>query len=153
MEEKVASPLSYGALSFFFLFSVSSAASDSNFLNCISSHSPHSNLSNLVRFFNSTQNQKPQFFITPYSLTHVRGAIVCSKKLGLQVRVRSGGHDYEGQFQCIVSWNHWSISNIDWIKLSWVGFEAWGLQGNELDSVYFILGEWEPKSAIGGFIR
>ncbi|KAL8512858.1 hypothetical protein ACS0TY_019122 [Phlomoides rotata] len=40
--------------------------------------------------------QRPNLIVTPYHESEVLAAIYCSKKLGIQIRVRSGGHDYEG---------------------------------------------------------
>ncbi|KAI3455900.1 hypothetical protein Pfo_012563 [Paulownia fortunei] len=44
----------------------------------------------------STSPQRPLLIITPYYEPEIQAAIYCSKKLGIQIRVRSGGHDYEG---------------------------------------------------------
>ncbi|KAK9666834.1 hypothetical protein RND81_14G214700 [Saponaria officinalis] len=40
--------------------------------------------------------KKPSLIIMPTHESHVQAAITCAKKVGIQVRVRSGGHDYEG---------------------------------------------------------
>lgn len=46
--------------------------------------------------FLTNSSPKPQFLVTPFRASHVQAAVVCAKKKSLQVRVRSGGHDYEG---------------------------------------------------------
>ncbi|XP_023001637.1 berberine bridge enzyme-like 15 [Cucurbita maxima] len=53
----------------------------------------HQSIRNL-RFLNTSS--KPLFLVTPFHESHVQAAVVCAKKKGLQLRVRSGGHDYEG---------------------------------------------------------
>ncbi|KAL2494358.1 FAD-binding Berberine family protein [Forsythia ovata] len=48
------------------------------------------------RRFNSSDASKPRYIITPHNSDHIRGAVMCSKRFNLDLRVRSGGHDYEG---------------------------------------------------------
>ncbi|KAI3912420.1 hypothetical protein MKW92_043557 [Papaver armeniacum] len=40
-------------------------------------------------------SQKPTIIVTPKNDLEIRKALLCSKQNGLQIRVRSGGHDYE----------------------------------------------------------
>ncbi|CAH2041044.1 unnamed protein product [Thlaspi arvense] len=52
------------------------------------------------RWLNST-SPKPLAIITPYAESQIQATILCSRKHGFQIRVRSGGHDYEGlSFLC-----------------------------------------------------
>lgn len=66
---------------------------------------PERNSSIFTEVFESTaQNQrlltkampKPGFIFRPIHESHVQASVICSKKLGIHFRVRSGGHDYEG---------------------------------------------------------
>ncbi|CAN1226785.1 Berberine bridge enzyme-like 13 [Linum grandiflorum] len=47
-----------------------------------------------LRFINASK--KPTFIVVPFEESHVQAAVICAKHSGLQVRTRSGGHDYEG---------------------------------------------------------
>ncbi|KAM7500092.1 hypothetical protein LguiA_024506 [Lonicera macranthoides] len=47
------------------------------------------------RWINST-NSKPAFIFAPKQEAEIQTAVLCSKTHGLQIRVKSGGHDYEG---------------------------------------------------------
>ncbi|KAK8983699.1 hypothetical protein V6N11_009487 [Hibiscus sabdariffa] len=107
-------------LIFLFLFSwpiTSSANSHEDFLRCLSSSlssNDSSSISRLVytqrssnytsvlestihnsRFITPT-SRRPLVIVTPLHVSHVQATIRCSKKHGLQLRTRSGGHDFEG---------------------------------------------------------
>ncbi|KAI3899687.1 hypothetical protein MKW92_015173 [Papaver armeniacum] len=87
---------------------------DNTFVECMSSkphpfssqiHTPKiSSYSSLLysystqhlRLLNSTNAQKPTAILTPKSEQEIKKALLCCKQNGLQIRVRSGGHDYEG---------------------------------------------------------
>ncbi|KAK8324838.1 hypothetical protein V6Z11_A11G008200 [Gossypium hirsutum] len=46
--------------------------------------------------FNSTDTPKPLVIVTPSRTSHFQATIYCARKHRLQIRTRSGGHDYEG---------------------------------------------------------
>ncbi|XP_047307607.1 berberine bridge enzyme-like 21 [Impatiens glandulifera] len=46
--------------------------------------------------FNTSTTSKPSIIVTPKTESHVSAAILCSKKTKLIVKIRSGGHDYDG---------------------------------------------------------
>ncbi|CAI0545911.1 unnamed protein product [Linum tenue] len=67
-------------------------------------HTPHSASYSSVfqfsirnpRFNNTSASRRPIAIITPITVSQVQSAVLCSRRHGLQVRVRSGGHDFEG---------------------------------------------------------
>ncbi|XWS13319.1 hypothetical protein CRYUN_Cryun36dG0027400 [Craigia yunnanensis] len=46
--------------------------------------------------FSTPTTPRPLVIITPLNASHVQATIHCSRKHGLQIRTRSGGHDFEG---------------------------------------------------------
>ncbi|GMI99600.1 hypothetical protein like AT4G20820 [Hibiscus trionum] len=46
--------------------------------------------------FTTPSTPTPLAIVTPLHASHIQATVYCCRKLGLQVRTRSGGHDYEG---------------------------------------------------------
>ncbi|KAL1358908.1 hypothetical protein HN51_004139 [Arachis hypogaea] len=153
------------------IFSFSNSASiEENFIQCLSFYSdkapPFS--SSIVTpkddsFTNvldsSAQNlrllvpsaPKPEFIFTPLNESHVQVAVICSKKLGIHMRVRSGGHDYEGL--SYVSEIETPFIIIDLAKLRAVEVDiqdssAWVQAGATVGEAYYRISE---KSPVHGF--
>lgn len=105
------------AFLWFLLFYISPALSINTyetFLNCLSTHSPNSTISQILynqtsvnykdllnstiqnlRFTSGTTT-KPILILTPTNEQQIQGSVSCCKNNNLSIRVRSGGHDYEG---------------------------------------------------------
>ncbi|XVE58578.1 hypothetical protein DITRI_Ditri04bG0180700 [Diplodiscus trichospermus] len=47
------------------------------------------------RRFSTPDTPKPLVIVTPLRTSHIQATIYCSRKRGLQIRTRSGGHDFE----------------------------------------------------------
>lgn len=94
------------SLTFLFL---SYNTKSSDFLDCMTTYEEHlysrSSSEYPSLFFSQQQNarwlntstSKPSYIFTPDKEIEIQKAVLCSQKHGLQIRVKSGGHDYEGQ--------------------------------------------------------
>ena len=114
--------------------------------------------------FNTTSDPKPAVIFTPTNVSHVQAAIYCSRKQNLHIRIRSGGHDYEG-----LSYVSYSLPFVivDLINLRKVAVDArhktaWVQAGASLGEVYYRIAEknrtlafpagiW-PTIGVGGHI-
>lgn len=93
-----------------------------------------SSLRNL-RFFNSSE---PQFIISPFHESHVQAAVICSKKHGMQARIRSGGHDYEGlSYVSDVPFIIIDLVNLRSISIDVENESAWVESGATLGELYY----------------
>ena len=88
-----------------------------DFLQCLLHHSPDANsitklvytpfntsYSSILNFsirnlrFSTPNTPKPLLIITPSNISHIQASVICFKSHHLQIRIRSGGHDYERSF-------------------------------------------------------
>ncbi|KAK9105953.1 hypothetical protein Scep_022797 [Stephania cephalantha] len=155
---------------FFVVLSISYAASSSsvhdNFLKCLSFHSNQSpkipiyipNTSSYssilqssvqnLRFLSSTI-PKPQLIVTPLDDSHVQASVICCRKHGLQLKVRSGGHDYEGlSYTSDVPFIVVDLANIRSVDVDVEDGSAWVQAGATLGEVYYNIAK---KSRTHGF--
>nr|XP_043615814.1 tetrahydrocannabinolic acid synthase-like [Erigeron canadensis] len=49
-----------------------------------------------LRLINKSSTPKPSIIVTPDNEIQVRTTLLCSKRYGYELRIRSGGHDFEG---------------------------------------------------------
>ncbi|KAL8031796.1 hypothetical protein ABFX02_13G051600 [Erythranthe guttata] len=86
-----------------------------DFLQCLSLHLPNNTGISSVVFtpndasylsvllssvrslrFRSASTPRPQVIVTPFEESQIQTTILCARENGMQIRIRSGGHDYEG---------------------------------------------------------
>ncbi|KAL0889165.1 hypothetical protein Bca101_013148 [Brassica carinata] len=94
---------------------------------------------------------KPGFIFDPIDESHVQASIICSKKLDIHLRVRSGGHDYEGL--SYVSEMEKPFILMDLSKLREINVNikdnsAWVQAGATVGELYYRIAE---KSKVHGF--
>ncbi|KAL9688891.1 hypothetical protein QQ045_033317 [Rhodiola kirilowii] len=97
----------------------------------------------------SYTTMKPLQILTPSHVCEIQSAILCSKTLGLQIRTRSGGHDYEGlssvcDFPCIII----DLLNLRSVDIDIENETAWVQSGATLGELYYNIA---LKSNILGF--
>ncbi|KAL8508297.1 hypothetical protein ACS0TY_018768 [Phlomoides rotata] len=82
----------------------------------------------------------PNLIVTPYHESEVLAAIYCSKKLGMQIRGRSGGHDYEGlSFTSEIPFVMVNMRNFRSISIDSDNKTAWVQVGATLGQLYHTL--------------
>ncbi|KAM7507629.1 hypothetical protein LguiA_018082 [Lonicera macranthoides] len=172
---------SYALLLFVLLFSLYSSASSASsasiskaFIQCLKTHySQNSQNSNpisqviytpnnssytsVLRYsiqdlrFLSPSRTKPLVIVTPVHESQIQTVIFCAKKLNIQVRIRGGGHDFEGL-------SYSSPNPIQFVMIDMINFRsvdvdvangtAWVGSGTCLGELYYKIAE---KSSTYGF--
>jgi FAD/FMN-containing dehydrogenase len=99
--------------------------------------------------FNTSSTPKPVIIVTPTNESHVPAAVVCSKKNGLQIRIRSGGHDYAGiSYVSDVPFIILDMFNLRSITVDMNEQTAWVQTGATLGELYYSI--WK-KSKVHAF--
>lgn len=157
-------------LAFLLSFSLSSSAPlEQTFLQCLSVNSQLSvppfsvcapdNASFTTLLQSTAQNlryldasvPKPEFIFTPLHDSHVQGAVICSKKLRVHLRVRSGGHDYEGLSYASEIETPFIVVDLAKLRSVEVNIQdnsAWVQAGATVGEVYYRI---SAKSKVHGF--
>ncbi|KAG4196612.1 hypothetical protein ERO13_A06G181933v2 [Gossypium hirsutum] len=159
-------------LSTSFLLSISSVTSNSvldNFLQCLPIHSNTSNpitnsiyvpnnssfqylyelRANNLRIISSSTISKPLAIITARHASHVQAAVICAKIHSIQLRIRSGGHDYEGlSYKSDIPFVILDLFNLRSIKINITSETAWVQAGATTGELYYKIAE---KSKVHGF--
>ncbi|KDP34868.1 hypothetical protein JCGZ_09156 [Jatropha curcas] len=137
------------------LFSV--LATVDNFLNCFPNHVENPNLiveaiytprnssfDNILRAyirnrrFLTSETPKPFAIVTAKHESHVQATVICAKSNDLQIRIRSGGHDYEGlSYISNVPFVILDMFNLRNIDIDIVTETAWVQTGATLGELYY----------------
>ncbi|GMN59179.1 hypothetical protein TIFTF001_028268 [Ficus carica] len=160
---------------FIFLFPLivaASAATSQDFIECFVSHvsnststhepifyTPNDSLYSSVldssirnRRFSSPSTPKPSVIVTPSHVCHVQATVYCSKKHGMQIRIRSGGHDTEGlsyvSYFKIPGFVVIDLRNLNSVSVDVESKSAWVQAGATLGELYYRIAE---KSGNLGF--
>ncbi|KAK2664580.1 hypothetical protein Ddye_003154 [Dipteronia dyeriana] len=94
---------------------------------------------------------KPELIFTPLTESHVQAAVMCSKELGIHMRVRSGGHDFEGVSYVSIIESPFIVLDVTFLRSISVNIKdnsAWVQAGATLGELYYKIAE---KSNVHGF--
>ncbi|KAK7400216.1 hypothetical protein VNO78_11416 [Psophocarpus tetragonolobus] len=149
-------------------FTSSAVKTDENFVQCLYSYSnnsssiskvvyikTNSSYSSILKFsiqnlrFASNSTPKPFAIITPKEVCHIQAAIICSQHHGLQIRIRSAGHDFEGlSYVSKVPFVVVDLINFREIEIDVKKGSAWIQSGANIGELYYMISE---KSKTLGF--
>ncbi|XP_047339022.1 berberine bridge enzyme-like 8 [Impatiens glandulifera] len=143
-------------ISFISLSWIVSAHSHQDFIDCLSNHFPNSSISEIIYTpdessylsvlnssiqnlrFTSPSTPKPLLIIRPLYDYQIQAAISCSKIHGIQIRFRSGGHDYEGlSYVSPVTFIILDLINIRSIEVDIGSNTAWIQSGATIGQLYY----------------
>uniref|UniRef100_A0A7N2LT96 FAD-binding PCMH-type domain-containing protein n=1 Tax=Quercus lobata TaxID=97700 RepID=A0A7N2LT96_QUELO len=151
--------LSVFALLLSFL-SATSAHTHENFLQCLTLHSGNDSISEVIYTssnssysfilessirnprFSTPSTPKPLVIVTPLGVSQIQEILSCAQKHGMQVRVRSGGHDYEGlSYVSPVPFVILDMINLRNISVDEENSFAWVQSGATLGELYYEIAE------------
>ncbi|CAO2148889.1 unnamed protein product [Urochloa humidicola] len=138
-----------------------SSASPDSFLQCLSATIPSSFIyqqssSGFTTVLDSSaQNPKfltnttvrPLFIITPSNVSHVQSTVRCGRGNAIRLRIRSGGHDYEGLSYRSVNPEPFAVLDLAMLRTVRVvagESSAWVDAGATLGELYYAIGTSNP---------
>jgi len=99
--------------------------------------------------FNTSTTRKPFLIITALHVSHIQASVICAQKYNLQMKIRSGGHNYEGvSYVAEVPFFILDMFNLRTIEVDIHNETAWVQTGATLGEVYYRIAE---KSKVHGF--
>ncbi|XP_027348371.1 berberine bridge enzyme-like 17 [Abrus precatorius] len=99
--------------------------------------------------FKKETTPKPLVIITAQHESHVQATVTCAKANGIQIRIRSGGHDYEGlSYVSDVPFVILDMFPLQSVDVDTASATAWVQAGATLGQVYYRIAE---KSKVHAF--
>ncbi|XVF23024.1 hypothetical protein REPUB_Repub13aG0002300 [Reevesia pubescens] len=155
----------------FWISLVTSNSALDNFLQCLPKHFPNPSKPITAAIYTPTNpsfqsiyelhaynlrvltqanaTRKPLAIIAALHESHAQATIFCAKRFGLQIRLRSGGHDYEGlSFRSSVPFVILDLSNLRSIKTDMATETAWVQAGATTGELYYRIAQ---KSKVHAF--
>ncbi|KAL0363652.1 UNVERIFIED_CONTAM: Berberine bridge enzyme-like 18 [Sesamum calycinum] len=88
--------------------------------------------------FTSSSTPKPLVIVTPVDESQIQATILCAKENGIQIRTRSGGHDYEGlSYASAVPFVVIDLINLSEITIDAKRKIAWVQAGATIGQLYY----------------
>ncbi|CAA3021159.1 cannabidiolic acid synthase-like [Olea europaea subsp. europaea] len=92
--------------------------------------------------FTSDTTPKPLVIVTPTHESQIQSVVYCARENGLQIRVRSGGHDYEGlSYTSEVLFVILDLINLQQISVDVEEKTAWVQAGSTIGELYYRIAE------------
>ncbi|XVF74991.1 hypothetical protein PTKIN_Ptkin13bG0153400 [Pterospermum kingtungense] len=92
--------------------------------------------------FSTPTTPRPVLIVTPTHVSHIQATVNCSKNHDLQVRIRSGGHDYEGlSYVSQVPFVIIDLINLRSIDVDVENKTAWIQAGATIGELYYRIAE------------
>ncbi|XP_057950034.1 berberine bridge enzyme-like 21 [Malania oleifera] len=154
-----------------------------NFLQCLSKNSsdPSNNISSIVYSntnpaytkvlqayirnsrFDTPTTPKPVLIVTPQQESQVQAAVLCAKTIGIQIKIRSCGHDYDGiSYVSEVPFIILDMFNLRKITVNIKAGTAWAQAGATIGELYHAIAQSSkvhafpagicPSMCVGGHI-
>ncbi|XP_002529892.2 berberine bridge enzyme-like 17 [Ricinus communis] len=103
------------------------------------------------RRFLSSATLNPLAIIAAKHESHVQATVICAKSHGLQIRIRSGGHDFEGlSYQSSVPFVILDMFNLRTINIDIANETAWVQAGATLGELYYHIANASKTHAFPG---
>uniref|UniRef100_A0A0D9WR31 FAD-binding PCMH-type domain-containing protein n=1 Tax=Leersia perrieri TaxID=77586 RepID=A0A0D9WR31_9ORYZ len=98
----------------------------------------------------SFKTVNPVYIVTPTEIAHIKNTVLCGRRYNIRIRVRSGGHDYEGLSYRSESPEPFAIVDLNLmrsVRVDGKSRTAWVESGAQLGDLYYEISKASPKLA------